>query len=208
LNRRSRFCRQGRFVYLVDSSCFLVGPTPPFSLVFGRYCSQVVPTYGSSLFVDFGQNECRSVQGRVPVLITPTSHIPSSLSTLSQSKSEEWRWLKSRARNTLFFEFAWAAAYARLQRPSPGTPASIAERLTTTTSRLRALAKPHRGTSSNRVGRNRLMDVMCPLIHHFECDSQDQHCSRSHNQTVNLFRRYRVCRSHKGEREAPDHRST
>ena len=45
LNRGWRFCRQGRDVYLVDSSCFLVGPTPPFSLVFGRNCSQVVPNY-------------------------------------------------------------------------------------------------------------------------------------------------------------------
>jgi hypothetical protein len=43
LNRGWRFCRQGRIVYVVDSSCFLVGPTPPFSLVFGRYCSQIVP---------------------------------------------------------------------------------------------------------------------------------------------------------------------
>ena len=43
LNRGWRFCRQGRDVYLVDSSCFLVGPAPSFSLVFGRYCSQVVP---------------------------------------------------------------------------------------------------------------------------------------------------------------------
>ena len=44
LNRGWRFCRQGRDVYLVDSSCFLVGPTPPFSPVFGRNCSQIVPT--------------------------------------------------------------------------------------------------------------------------------------------------------------------
>jgi hypothetical protein len=43
LNRGSRFCRQGRDVYLVDSSCFLVGPHPSFSLVFGRNCSQIVP---------------------------------------------------------------------------------------------------------------------------------------------------------------------
>lgn len=34
----------GPNAYLVDSSCFLVGPVPPFSLVFGRYCSQIVPT--------------------------------------------------------------------------------------------------------------------------------------------------------------------
>ena len=46
LNRGWRFCRQGRDVYLVDSSCFLVGPTPPFSPVFGRNCSQVVPRFG------------------------------------------------------------------------------------------------------------------------------------------------------------------
>ena len=45
LNRGWRFCRQGRDVYLVDSSCFLVGPTPPFSLVLGSYCSQVVPRF-------------------------------------------------------------------------------------------------------------------------------------------------------------------
>jgi len=45
LNRGWRFCRQGRDAYLVDSSCFLVGPTPPFSLVFGRNCSQIVPTF-------------------------------------------------------------------------------------------------------------------------------------------------------------------
>ena len=48
LNRGWRFCRQGRDVYLVDSSCFLVGPTPPFSPVFGRYCSQIVPKSGDS----------------------------------------------------------------------------------------------------------------------------------------------------------------
>ena len=46
LNRGWRFCRQGRDVYLVDSSCFLVGPTPSFSPVFGRNCSQVVPRFG------------------------------------------------------------------------------------------------------------------------------------------------------------------
>ena len=45
MNRGWRFCRQGRDVYLVDSSCFLVGPYPPFSLVFGRYCSEVVPKF-------------------------------------------------------------------------------------------------------------------------------------------------------------------
>ena len=44
LNRGWRFCRHGRDVYRVDSSCFLVGPAPPFSPVFGRNCSQVVPT--------------------------------------------------------------------------------------------------------------------------------------------------------------------
>jgi hypothetical protein len=38
-------CRQGRDDYLVDSSCFLVGPTPPSCLVFGRNCSQVVPKF-------------------------------------------------------------------------------------------------------------------------------------------------------------------
>jgi len=48
LNRGWRFCRQGRDVYLVDSSCCLVGPTPPLSPVFGRYCSHVVPKFGSS----------------------------------------------------------------------------------------------------------------------------------------------------------------
>jgi hypothetical protein len=37
--------QQGQDVYLVDSSCFLVGVTPPFSLVVGRYCSQVVPSF-------------------------------------------------------------------------------------------------------------------------------------------------------------------
>jgi hypothetical protein len=46
LNRGWRFCRQGRDAYLVDSSCFLVGPTTPFSPVFGRNCSQVVPKPG------------------------------------------------------------------------------------------------------------------------------------------------------------------
>jgi hypothetical protein len=56
---------------------------------------------------------------------------------------------------------------------------SIAKRLTPST--LRALAKQHRGTSSNRAGRNRRMDVMCPVIHRFECDRQDQHCSRGQN---------------------------
>src|SRR5438094_8773561 len=45
LNRGWRFCRQGRDVYLVDSSCFLVGPTPSFFPVFGRNCSQVVPKF-------------------------------------------------------------------------------------------------------------------------------------------------------------------
>jgi hypothetical protein len=45
LNRGWRFCRQGRDVHVVDSSCFLVGPTLPFSPVFGRYCSQIVPTW-------------------------------------------------------------------------------------------------------------------------------------------------------------------
>ena len=48
LNRAWRFCRQGLDVHLVDSSCFLVGPTPPFSRVFGRNCSQIVPK-----FIDF-----------------------------------------------------------------------------------------------------------------------------------------------------------
>jgi hypothetical protein len=43
-----RFYRQGRDVNLVDSSCFLVGPTPSFSLVFGRCCSQIVPKFGGS----------------------------------------------------------------------------------------------------------------------------------------------------------------
>ena len=45
LNRGWRSCRQGRDVYLVDSSCFLVGPVPPFVPVFGRYCSQLVPKF-------------------------------------------------------------------------------------------------------------------------------------------------------------------
>jgi hypothetical protein len=45
LNRGWRFCRQGRDVYPVDSSCFLVGPTPQFfpgiwELLFPS-CSQV-----------------------------------------------------------------------------------------------------------------------------------------------------------------------
>jgi hypothetical protein len=51
LNRGLRSCRQGRDVYLVDSSCFLVGPTPSFSLVFGRYCSHVVRDFPSRSFV-------------------------------------------------------------------------------------------------------------------------------------------------------------
>jgi hypothetical protein len=46
LNRGWRFCRLGLDVYLVDSSCFLVGPAPRFSPVFGRICSQIVPTPG------------------------------------------------------------------------------------------------------------------------------------------------------------------
>ena len=41
---RMEFCRQGWDVYLVGSSCSLVSPAPAFSLVFGRYCSQIVPT--------------------------------------------------------------------------------------------------------------------------------------------------------------------
>jgi hypothetical protein len=45
LNRGWRFCRQGLDVYLVDSSCFLVGPTPPSCLVFGCNCSQIVPKF-------------------------------------------------------------------------------------------------------------------------------------------------------------------
>ena len=45
LNRGWRFCRQGRDVYLVDSSCFLVGPAPSFFPVFGRCCSQIVPKF-------------------------------------------------------------------------------------------------------------------------------------------------------------------
>src|SRR5262245_59912379 len=48
LNRGWWFCRQGLDIYVVDSSCFLVGPTPPFSFVFGRNCSQLVPTFGGS----------------------------------------------------------------------------------------------------------------------------------------------------------------
>ena len=43
MNRGWRFCRQGRIVYVVDSSCFLVDPTPSFFPVFGRNCSQIVP---------------------------------------------------------------------------------------------------------------------------------------------------------------------
>ena len=45
LNRGWRFCRQGRDVHLVVSSCFLVGRVPSSSPVFGRNCSQVVPTF-------------------------------------------------------------------------------------------------------------------------------------------------------------------
>jgi hypothetical protein len=45
LNRGWRFCRQGRDVYVVDSSCFVVGPTPPLSPVFGRNCSHIVPRF-------------------------------------------------------------------------------------------------------------------------------------------------------------------
>ena len=39
-------CR-GQILYLADSSCFLVGPTPPFFPVFGRNCSQIVPSLGT-----------------------------------------------------------------------------------------------------------------------------------------------------------------
>jgi len=45
VNRGSRFCRQGRNAYLVDSSCFLVGPVPPFSLVFGVIVPKLFPRY-------------------------------------------------------------------------------------------------------------------------------------------------------------------
>ena len=44
LNRGWRFCRQGRDVCVVDSSCFLVGPTPPLSLVFGLIVPKLFPT--------------------------------------------------------------------------------------------------------------------------------------------------------------------
>ena len=44
LNRRWRFCRQGRNRQVVESSCLLVGPDPLFYPVCGRFCSQVVPT--------------------------------------------------------------------------------------------------------------------------------------------------------------------
>ena len=44
MNRGWRFCRQGQSLYLVDSSCFLVGATPPLFPVLVRRCSQVVPT--------------------------------------------------------------------------------------------------------------------------------------------------------------------
>ena len=47
LNWGWRFCRQGQVLYLVDSSCFLVGLTPQFSPVFGRNCFQIVPTPAS-----------------------------------------------------------------------------------------------------------------------------------------------------------------
>src|SRR5262245_1203112 len=45
LNRGWRFCRQGRIVYLIDSSWLLAGPAPSFSPVLGRNCSQVVPNF-------------------------------------------------------------------------------------------------------------------------------------------------------------------
>ena len=43
MNRGWRFCRQGQVLYVVDSSCILVGPPPSYYPVLGRYCSQVVP---------------------------------------------------------------------------------------------------------------------------------------------------------------------
>jgi hypothetical protein len=45
LNRGWRFCRQGWIVYLVDSSCFLVGSVIPLCLALGRYRSQIVPKF-------------------------------------------------------------------------------------------------------------------------------------------------------------------
>ena len=72
LNRRWRFCRQGWIVYLVDSSCFLVGPTPPFSLVFGRYCSHVVPKLSRTPWLDAGD------VGRVPPHINAGQHLIST----------------------------------------------------------------------------------------------------------------------------------
>ena len=46
LNRRWRFCRQGRDGYLVDSSCFLVGPTRPFSPVVVPANPDLIDTLG------------------------------------------------------------------------------------------------------------------------------------------------------------------
>src|SRR5262245_16896609 len=60
-----RFCRQGRIVYLVGSSCFLVGPAPPFfhgvrAQLFPS-CSHVrrleLPAAGNS-------SSCRSTTGQ------------------------------------------------------------------------------------------------------------------------------------------------
>ena len=66
LNRGWRFCRQGGDVYLVDSSCLLAGPTLPFSLVFGRYCSQLFPSSesASSAHPGISRPECRKAQPR------------------------------------------------------------------------------------------------------------------------------------------------
>jgi hypothetical protein len=43
LNRGWRFCRQGRDVYVVDSSCFLVGPTPRFPWCLGVIVPKLFP---------------------------------------------------------------------------------------------------------------------------------------------------------------------
>jgi hypothetical protein len=45
---------------IVDSSCFLVGPAPPFSPVFGRKCSQVVPKFIDPVLAANGQRDHES----------------------------------------------------------------------------------------------------------------------------------------------------
>lgn len=98
----------GRLPYVVDSSCFLVGPDSSFYTVFGRNCSQVVPkvldgrrssdrvlnvirnglAYGGS---DFGASasagrECRRID-KSTVESTPTAKAVTLLENLRRARS-------------------------------------------------------------------------------------------------------------------------